>query len=114
MKVILFLCLCLLSLLNCCYIDTAICLIKSDKLRDIIIESLTSIKEKKWTKAISTCILNYEEVKSIVLKCIFPEEEVIIQPTTPDTTEDICDEKCKDLVEYHEREECYKDCFFGH
>ena len=36
------------------------------------------------------------------------------QPTTSDTSEDVCNEKCKDLVEYHEREECYKDCFFGH
>ncbi len=106
MKSILFLC--LLATLNCTFIDTTICLIKSDKLRDIIVETLTSIKEKKWIDIISFVISNYEEVKSIVLKCRESEPEPI-----PDASEDICFEKCKDLVEYHEREECYKDCLFG-
>ena len=105
-----FLFLCILISLNCNIIDTSICLIKNDKLRAIVIETLTAIKEKNWINIISTVLSKFEEVKSIVLKCLEPEPEPIPQPPSKD--EDACEEECQDLVEYHEREECYKDCFF--
>ena len=39
--------LCLLVTLNCCkFLDISICLVKSDEFRDIIVDLLTSIKEK--------------------------------------------------------------------
>ena len=110
MKIILILC--LLFTINCNYnyIDISICLVKSDKLRSIIVDVLTSIKEKNWNKIIFSAFIKLSEVKSIVQNCIEPEPI----PVEPDSKDDICAEKCKDEVEYHEREECYKDCLFGH
>ena len=102
--------LCLLFTINCNLIDISICLVKSDKLRAIIVDVLTSIKEKNWNKILSSALLNLNEVKSVIQNCI--EYKPI--PYAPDSKDDNCEEKCKDEVEYHEREECYKDCFFGH
>ena len=104
--------LCLLFTINCNFIDISICLVKSDKLRAIIVDVLTSIKEKNWNKIILSAFLNFNEVKSIVQNCIEPKPKPI--PDEPDSKDDLCEEKCKDEVEYHEREECYRDCFFGH
>ena len=108
MKTILILC--LLFTINFNFIDISICLVKSDKLRAIIVDVLTSIKEKNWNKILFSAFLNINEVKLIVQNCIEPEPI----PDEPDSKDDICAEKCKDEVEYHEREECYKDCLFGH
>ena len=110
MKIILIFC--LILAINSNFIDTSICLIKSEKLRDFIVEILSSIKEKNWMKIISTVMPNLEEIKTIVLDCFEPNTEPI--PEIPDSKEDICFEKCKDEVDYHDREECYKDCFFGY
>ena len=99
--------------LNCNIIDISICLLKSDELRTILIDILTAINEKNWMKIVSTALLKFEEVKSIIINCKEPKPEPEPEPD-PEPKEDICFEKCKDEVDYHDREECYKDCYFGH
>ena len=106
--------LCLLVTLNCCkFLDISICLVKSDEFRDIIVNVLTAIKEKNWMKIVSTAMKNFEEVKSIIQKCT-TSEKVPEKSLSKDEIDKICIEKCQDLVEYHEREECFKDCYFSH
>ena len=115
MKIILALL--LIVSLNCHIIDTTICLLNNDKLRSVVVEVLTAIKEKNLVKIVSTALQNFKEVKSIVVKCVEQKPEPQPDPDPepdPDSKEDVCLEKCKDEVDYHDREDCYNDCYFGH
>ena len=110
MKIVLIFC--LILAINTNFIDASICLIKSEKIKDFIVEILNSIKEKNWMHIISTIMSSFEEIKKKILNCFEPDTEII--PEIPESKEDLCYEKCKDEVDYHEREDCYKDCYFGH
>ena len=101
--------LCLIISLNCNLIDTGLCLFRNEKLRHIASDVIDTIKEKNWMKAISIVMMNFEEIKSIFGECLHPEPV----PEQPKSKDDICDEKCGDIGDYHDREDCYKDCLYG-
>ena len=111
MKAILILCLLFVSL-NCSFSDVSKCILTNEKTISIVAELITSIKEKDWNKTAFIYYSNFDAVKSIVNKCLEQDAEKEKEEEKRKEREEKCLEECKDLVDYHEREECFKDCYF--
>ena len=71
MKAILLLC--LIAALNCNLMDTALCLIRNDKIRSLVTEVIDTVKNKNFSKLIEIALSNFKEVKSIALNCLNDE-----------------------------------------
>lgn len=67
MKAILLLC--LISLLNCKFLDVALCLYKNDKLRSIATEVVDSFKTNNFNAFVEILLSNLDNVKTIAQKC---------------------------------------------
>ena len=74
MKAILIIC--LIASLNCNIFDVGMCLFSNGKIRSVVSEIFTAIKEKNWENVLSIAISNFEEVKTNAINC-FDEEPVL-------------------------------------
>ena len=102
----------LFSTLNCSSLDIAKCILTDEKTISIVADVITSFKEKNITKLVSTLILNYKKAETIVMQCLEEDKEKEKKKEDDKEKEERCLEECKDEVDYHEREECFKDCYF--
>ena len=48
----------------------------------------------------------------MLIQCFEEDEEKEKKKDDDKEREEKCLEECKDLVDYHEREECWKDCYY--
>ena len=102
----------LLSSFNCNSIDMAKCILTNQITISITANVISSIKIKDWTKTVSTISSHIDKIVSIIIECNKKEEEKEKEEEKKKEMEEKCLEECKDLVDYHEKEECYKDCYF--
>lgn len=68
MKAILLLC--LITLLNCKFLDIALCLYENDKLRSIATEVVDSFKTNNFNAFIEIVLSNLDNAKAIAQNCI--------------------------------------------
>ena len=111
MKTVLILFL-LFTSLNCNSLDIAKCILTNEKTISIVTDVISSLKEKNWTNFVSTFILYYKQFESVLIQCFEEDEEKEKKKEYDKEREEKCLEECKDLVDYHEREECWKDCYY--
>ena len=78
MKVIILLC--LIISLNCNIFDTALCLFQNEKLRNVVSEVISAVKEKNFNKVIEIALANFNDVRSIAQNCL--NEEPNLQTKT--------------------------------
>ena len=102
----------LFTALNCNSLDIAKCILTNEKTISIVSDVISSLKEKNWTNFVSNFILNYKQFESVVTQCFEEDEEKEKKKEDDKEREEKCLEECKDLVDYHEREECWKDCYY--
>ena len=101
-----FLILCLLATLNCDIISTVLCLVSNEKLRTVVLEVVDLVKEKQWSTLPFYVLAKFDEVKSIVLNCVRPDDEVILK----DTVEELCIKNCSGGYAFEPDPSCVKYC----
>ena len=95
--------LCLIVSLNCNLLDIGICLFSNEKLRNVVGDVIKSIKEKNFGNILSIVLINFNEVKSIVVNC-FNDEPILQGKYIPNCNH------CKNMESIRSEINCFKRC----
>ena len=102
----------LFASLNCNSLDIAKCILTNGIITSFTSNLISAIKAQDWTKTSSTVISNFDKVITIIKECNKKDEEKEKDEQQKKEKEQKCLEECQDMVDYHEKEECFKDCYF--
>ena len=119
MKAILLIC--LIASLNCNLVDTALCLIKNDEVKNVVSEILAAIKEKNFNKIIEIALSKFSDFKLIVQNCLTEEPNLQSKTGTVPLPKKICNP----LIKYNSclafcrnspyinKANCLRNCKYG-